>query len=454
VFDWSYLGNLSMILYQPASVFKKISFVHLLNELEPCVCNTATRLRRFCDSFTINEDSRFAKPSSHVRSMDLDIIQHPGLRDALRQGLNHIVLRPTNIGQAVATVLDAFEQLIPILHLDLLQFPILEARARLHNICLHALKVANRSNKYGFRQSGHFLLNLPAVKNEIQWITKNLYCAGLDKVANNAYFICIKHIRLQALKRLMGNDFSPCMMHDLWTLPTSILDSVKEQLLILLPECPPIYNALPYLMATYKLHKTNYRWLTNAYQTVFSNIAILFTLTSNILLESIKIWARSTEKGLKNFLQVETSFYWIIDSVLDATINLPEKIHDILVIDITRCYETIPLKGPDNLLLAVNFIVKIAFKQAASMHPRAVTSLWVRIDNNGLPANAKWATSRPSSANWFPISSNRLLELHDWLMSHCYVTLGDRVWRQCKGIPMGFSCSPVWCNMYLLSYEI
>jgi hypothetical protein len=151
---------------------------------------------------------------------------------------------------------------------------------------------------------------------------------------------------------------------------------------------------------------------------------------------------------------VETSFYWIIDSVLDATINLPEKIHDILVIDITRCYETIPLKGPDNLLLAVNFIVKIAFKQAASMHPRAVTSLWVRIDNNGLPANAKWATSRPSSANWFPISSNRLLELHDWLMSHCYVTLGDRVWRQCKGIPMGFSCSPVWCNMYLLSYEI
>jgi hypothetical protein len=83
--------------------------------------------------------------------MDLDLIQHPGLRVALKQGLNHIVLRPTNIAQAVATMLDAFEQLIPILHLDSIQFPISEAHARLHNLSLHTLKAANRSNKYGFK---------------------------------------------------------------------------------------------------------------------------------------------------------------------------------------------------------------------------------------------------------------------------------------------------------------
>jgi hypothetical protein len=443
-----------MISYKPASVFKKFSFVHLLDELEPCACNTATRLRKFCDPLTKNEHSSFGKPSCHVRSMDLDLIQHPGLRVALKQGLNHIVLRPTNIAQAVATMLDAFEQLIPILHLDSIQFPISEARAHLHNLCLHTLKAANHSNKYGFRQSGQFLLEQPAVRNEIQWLTKHLYCAGLDKAANNACFMCIKHIRLQALERLMGTDFSPCKVNGLWTLPTSILDFVKEQLLSLLPECPPIYDALPYLMATYKLHKTKYRWLTNAYQTVFSNIAILLTLTSNLILESIKIWAKTTEKGLKNFMQVDTSFYSIIDSVLDATLNLPEKIHDILVADITRCYESIPLQGPDNLLLAVSFIIKLAFKQAATLHPRAVTQLWVRIDINGIPCNAKWASSRPSAANWFPISSTRLLSMHDWLMSHCFVTLGDRMWRQSTGIPMGFSCSPVWCNIYLLSYEV
>jgi hypothetical protein len=115
-------------------------------------------------------------------------------------------------------------------------------------------------------------------------------------------------------------------------------------------------------MATYKFHKAKYRWLTNAFQTIFSNIAIILTLTSNVILESVKIWANSTEKGFKNFLQVDTSLYWIIDLIMDATLNLPDKIHDILVADIRRCYESIPLHGPNNLLLVVSFIIKIAFK--------------------------------------------------------------------------------------------
>jgi hypothetical protein len=33
VFAWSYLGNLSMVFYKPARVFKNFSFVHFLDEL-------------------------------------------------------------------------------------------------------------------------------------------------------------------------------------------------------------------------------------------------------------------------------------------------------------------------------------------------------------------------------------------------------------------------------------
>ena len=55
---------------------------------------------------------------------------------------------------------------------------------------------------------------------------------------------------------------------------------------------------------------------------------------------------------------------------------------------------------------------------------------------------------------WSEFLATRLLSLHEWLMINCYLTLGDWVWQQRTGIPMGFSCSPIWCNMYLLSYEI
>jgi hypothetical protein len=88
------------------------------------------------------------------------------------------------------------------------------------------------------------------------------------------------------------------------------------------------------------------------------------------------------------------------------------------------------------------------------MHPRVATQLWVRVDTKGVPAAAKWASSQPSTTNWFPIDCPHLLQLHEWLMSHSFVMLKNRVWRQCTRIPMGFSCSPVWYNMYLLSYEI
>jgi hypothetical protein len=32
----------------------------------------------------VNEHSDFCKPGTHVHTMDLDVIQHPGLRQALK----------------------------------------------------------------------------------------------------------------------------------------------------------------------------------------------------------------------------------------------------------------------------------------------------------------------------------------------------------------------------------
>jgi hypothetical protein len=66
----------------------------------------------------------------------------------------------------------------------------------------------------------------------------------------------------------------------------------------------------------------------------------------------------------------------------------------------------------------------------------------------------KWATRQPQYGCWSEFPTSRLLSLHEWLMKSCFLTLGDRVWQQRTGIPMGFTCSPIWCNMYLLSYEI
>ena len=133
---------------------------------------------------------------------------------------------------------------------------------------------------------------------------------------------------------------------------------------------------------------------------VFSNIALLLTITSKVILNSLKTWACLKNQSYKNFLQVDTSILWIEDSVIDTALNLPIKINNIFFADICRCYDTIPLHGQDNIMIAITFVTSLAYKQAASTQPKDVTSIWVRIAFDGSHASAKWAIHQPQYFSW------------------------------------------------------
>ena len=453
--SWTYRKNLSIELYQPSKVFKHFVFAELLDESLTCVCMSASRLKPFLDPLTMLEHSDFCKSTCHVRTMNLEIVQHPKLRTALQSGLNHIILRPTDFREAIDSAVNAFQQLFTILNMESFHVSYDDAVAFFRSHCLQALQNAARVNKFGFRFTGPYLFDIHAVKNEMQWLCSHFYISGLDKANNNACFLCIKHIRLQAYQRLMGEDFTPCVssLSGTWLLPSAVLDSVRDELSIILPESPPVYSELPFLMAVFKQHKLKYRWLTNAHNTIYSNVASLLTSLTMVILESFKGWARKRTSSYRSFLGCDTSIFWIVYSILQVVLNFPSHLHDIYVADVTRCYESIPLQGQDNLLDAVKFVVNIGFKEASSLHPKALNRLWVRINPDGSPRIARWATSQPHSDGWISFTQERIIGLHQWLIDHCFVVLGDRVWHQIRGIPMGFACSPLWCNIYLLSYE-
>ena len=40
-----------------------------------------------------------------------------------------------------------------------------------------------------------------------------------------------------------------------------------------------------------------------------------------------------------------------------------------------------------------------------------------------------------------------------WLIDNTFVVIGDRVFRQVIGIPMGTDCAPFLANLFLFSYE-
>ena len=66
--------------------------------------------------------------------------------------------------------------------------------------------------------------------------------------------------------------------------------------------------------------------------------------------------------------------------------------------------------------------------------------------------NSKWVTNAlkipPTHYNL-----HNLMDLIEWLFQNCFIQLGNQCYRQIHGIPMGFSCSPVMCNLYLAYFE-
>jgi hypothetical protein len=89
------------------------------------------------------------------------------------------------------------------------------------------------------------------------------------------------------------------------------------------------------------------------------------------MFDTVKSWAQ--KKGYINFMQTDTSMFWIVNSIIDTMLNFPENIYDIFVANVTHCYEAIPLHDLDNLLDAISFIITIAYKYAALEHPKVCT---------------------------------------------------------------------------------
>ena len=453
MFAWTYHPNVSTYCYKPSMVFKYFDVSTLKDNMDNCICHTSRRFAKFLDKDTSDNAREGIVGSGHVRTMDLNIIQHKGLRHAIRMGLNQIPLKPTIIHEAIQVVFDAFSQVCQVLnieHLVDMDMAGKEVRTRCRLIMFEASKI----NKFGFRYSQPFLFDDKVVNNELDWLLTHVYISGLDKASNNACFICVDHIRRQALERLNSPDFLPCLNNGQWLPIEDITNDVRHAIQEIIPELYIGSNELPYIMAIYKFHKKKYRWISNAFGSIYVNIATLITIATMSLLEEVKQWAKTTTNGYKNFLQVDTSIYWIIDSINDFCLNIPQKVHNIYVADITRCFETIPVNGHDTLFEAMEFITSLGVKNFKSKHPRSEPIIWFRTNEHGVTTRVVWASTCPAYGNWSQMSVTKFLTLHKWLTTNCYVRLGNQVWKQALGIPMGFSCSPLWCNLYLMSYEI
>ena len=62
-----------------------------------------------------------------------------------------------------------------------------------------------------------------------------------------------------------------------------------------------------------------------------------------------------------------------------------------------------------------------------------------------------YVPSRLSSSH--SISEEVLVAYMEYLIDNIYVSIGNKVYRQCIGIQMGMDCAPLVANLFLFYYE-
>lgn len=134
------------------------------------------------------------------------------------------------------------------------------------------------------------------------------------------------------------------------------------------------------------------------------------------------------------------NFMWIVDNSIEVHKllgNSKKKPRNLITYDFSTLYTSIP---HDKLKNEIAHLVRKAFHGMKKAYIK-VTSYKAYWSNSNKPRHA------------FFIDCDKLILLIDWLIDNTYVTVGNKVFRQTIGIPMGTDCAPFLANLFLFSYE-
>ncbi len=91
----------------------------------------------------------------------------------------------------------------------------------------------------------------------------------------------------------------------------NIAKIILIELKMTIPKIPVVFKYLPFLMPTYKLHKKNYRWFTNAHGSIFAFTSLILTCALIKILTLFNEWVKIITYGYQKFINMKTSF-WIV----------------------------------------------------------------------------------------------------------------------------------------------
>ena len=375
---------------------------------------------------------------NHIITGDLHIVRNDKLRDLFAKGPQFREPQPVNFSDAKDAIISGMKECITKWcvknALDtIVMRPYLDVLERLIDNRVAQLRERHRNS------NRHSIFNDAGVKENLKELQNKFVICPIDKAKGNVAFIC-KRFYVKVILDEVGvsrNEGSPTYS----STDESVATIVNKHKLFLASKfhlsVPEDSETLPGIYWLPKLHKTpiKFRFIIAAPNCSIKPLARSVTAMFKLFQKQIRTY---NEKS-KFFSGVKT--FWVIDNntpVLDAAHKLSRnsKAESLETFDFSTLYTKIP---HDKLTDVLCKLIDFCFDGGAHE--------FISVNNWG----AKWVAD-PSSYHIVYSKANLKLAIR-YLMSNCYFSLGNRVFKQIIGIPMGSDPAPFFANLFLYFYE-
>ena len=417
---YTYNQPIGSFVLTHSKIIKQSSMQELL-KIANTTCNCANS--SFVDAY-----------HKHIITGDLDIIQDIHVRKLLKYGNKHRLNRNLNM-QDVTDIFTNIQQTY---------MQIIRGKYKVSDI--ECTAVEQHFTDYFNKMQTRFTCHFPAKGNHRRInLNSQFVYAPADKAANNIVIICAKYYVQTILHelgstngRITGNNTYEYLVN---VTPTDIINKHNNYLHNYNIPVKPDNLFLPTVYALPKLHKNPSKWRIIA-AAKKSSLKPLNVLIMNVLSffknhfknYCTKIMERTGQQTYCSILNSTEVCDWIICN--------QNRIQSIYTADFSTLYTTLPHHIVKNAMIN---LIMLCFKNAGKK--------FITITGNGNRRICKYTNVPCADTKVMTLRPEEVLTLVEFIIDENYINIGNNVFRQKCGIPMGGNSSPLLADMCLSWYE-
>ena len=400
--------------------------INTLQELPECYCNSSP----FCDP-----------DHGHIVTGDLRIIENDKLRKLMSKGPNYREPKTINFNKCLKAIESALSITVDKL----------KNKYNLSNTCLNLwvetvlVEVHKRISHLKTKiipQQTKPILRDPNVINYLENLHSNFVLVPIDKAANNIAIVC-KRFYVSRLLNEVGllenpsNTYQYCdsdpidIINDNITLCKSFNLSTTDS-----------HHSLPFMFWTPKMHKTP----SGARFIVASAVCSTKPISNVVSVIFRKIFLQIQSFHSKCLFYQNYNRFWVIQNskTLINRLNKLNQKHNAKMIS-TFDFSTLYTKLPhSDLIRVLSNLIDLVFNGGGKTDSGNRKYLTVK-------GKSCYFTRHKHGNDSYTKNQIKMLVKH--LILETYFQIGNMLFRQCIGIPMGIDPAPFWANLYLHFYE-